>query len=232
VEGWADEFVRPAAAGVKRYRAPAPRRADRRSSLPHIGQHFSRFYTDEDRANGEPRRALETATRQGRYEKEGWRVRKDGTRFWANVVIDPIRAPDGTLLGFAKVTRDITERREAQEQLERTRETLFRVQKMEAIGRLTGGVAHNFNNLLTAVIGSLELLHKRVGDDARASTLIDNASASRRDPDTAHARLRPRPGVAARTGRSSHAGARHGRAPAAHPGIRNISSVAFSLRPV
>ncbi|WP_395714669.1 PAS domain S-box protein [Reyranella sp.] len=140
-----------------------------------IGQHFSRFYTDEDRANDEPRKALDTAARQGRYEKEGWRIRKDGTRFWANVVIDPIRAPDGTLLGFAKVTRDITERREAQEQLERTRETLFRAQKMEAIGRLTGGVAHDFNNLLTAVIGSLELLHKRVGGDARASSLIDNA---------------------------------------------------------
>lgn len=140
-----------------------------------VGQHFSRFYTDEDRASGEPGRALETAARHGRYEKEGWRVRKDGTRFWANVVVDPIRAPDGTLLGFAKVTRDITERREAHEQLERTRETLFRAQKMEAIGRLTGGVAHDFNNLLTAVIGSLELLHKRVGDDARASTLIDNA---------------------------------------------------------
>lgn len=140
-----------------------------------IGQHFSRFYTDEDRANDEPRKALEAAARQGRFEKEGWRVRKDGTRFWANVVIDPIRAPDGTLLGFAKVTRDITERRAAQEQLERTRETLFRVQKMEAIGRLTGGVAHDFNNLLTAVIGSLELLRKRVGGDVRASTLIDNA---------------------------------------------------------
>lgn len=140
-----------------------------------IGQHFSRFYTDEDRATDEPRRALETASRQGRYEKEGWRVRKDGTRFWANVVIDPIRAPDGILLGFAKVTRDITERRAAQDQLERTRETLFRAQKMEAIGRLTGGVAHDFNNLLTAVIGSLELVRKRVGDDARAATLIDNA---------------------------------------------------------
>jgi PAS domain S-box-containing protein len=140
-----------------------------------IGQHFSRFYTAEDRANDEPRKALETAVRQGRYEKEGWRVRKDGTRFWANVVIDPILAPDGTLLGFAKVTRDITERRDSQEQLERTRETLFRVQKMEAIGRLTGGVAHDFNNLLTAIIGSLELLRKRGGGDARASTLIDNA---------------------------------------------------------
>ncbi|MGD9879210.1 MAG: ATP-binding protein [Reyranella sp.] len=140
-----------------------------------IGHHFSRFYTDEDRANDEPRRALETAIRQGRHEKEGWRVRKDGTRFWASIVIDPIWAPDGALLGFAKVTRDISERREAHEQLERTRETLFRAQKMEAIGRLTGGVAHDFNNLLAAMIGSLELLHKRVGHDARASTLIDNA---------------------------------------------------------
>ncbi|RYE55571.1 MAG: PAS domain S-box protein, partial [Rhizobiaceae bacterium] len=75
-----------------------------------IGQHFSRFYTDEDRANEEPRRALETAEREGRFAKEGWRQRKDGTRFWASVVIDPIRGDDGVLIGFAKITRDLTER--------------------------------------------------------------------------------------------------------------------------
>jgi len=120
-----------------------------------IGQHFSRFYTEEDRAAGEPARALATAEREGRYEKEGFRIRKDGTRFWAHVVIDPIRDPDGRLRGFAKITRDITERRDAQQKLEKAREALFQSQKMDAIGKLTGGIAHDFNNLLTAVLGSL-----------------------------------------------------------------------------
>jgi PAS domain S-box-containing protein len=82
-----------------------------------IGQHFSRFYTPKDRAEGMPQRALATAAREGKFEAEGWRVRKDGKLFWASIVIDPIRDEDGTLVGFAKVTRDITERREAQEAL-------------------------------------------------------------------------------------------------------------------
>ena len=82
-----------------------------------IGQNFSRFYTEVDRANGKPLRALRIAREQGRYEEEGWRVRKDGTFFWASVVIDPIHE-DGKLIGFAKITRDITERREAQLKLE------------------------------------------------------------------------------------------------------------------
>ena len=123
-----------------------------------IGNHFSIFYTDEDRKAGEPQKALETAERDGRSEKEGWRVRKDGSRFWAHVIIDAIRDDDGKLIGYAKITRDITERREAQRQLEVAREALMQSQKMEAIGQLTGGVAHDFNNLLMAVLGSLELM--------------------------------------------------------------------------
>ena len=116
-----------------------------------IGRHFSVFYTDEDRRNSEPARSLAVATAEGKYEREGWRVRKDGTRFWANVVIVAIRDEQGQLVGFAKVTRDITERREAQETLEQTRAALAQSQKIEAIGRLTGGIAHDFNNLLTVV---------------------------------------------------------------------------------
>jgi PAS domain S-box-containing protein len=140
-----------------------------------VGEHFSRFYTDEDRAAGLPAEALATARREGRFEKEGWRVRKDGSRFWANVVVDPIRGPDGAILGFAKITRDITERRAAELQLEQTREALFQSQKMDAIGQLTGGIAHDFNNLLTIVMGSLELVRKRVGSDERLDRLIGNA---------------------------------------------------------
>ncbi len=140
-----------------------------------VGQHFSRFYTEEDRAAGAPAQALDIARREGRFEKEGLRVRKDGTRFWANVVVDPIRSADGTLLGFAKITRDITERRAAEQQLEQTRNALFQAQKMDAVGQLTGGIAHDFNNLLTVVLGSLELIQKRVGSDPRVSGLIANA---------------------------------------------------------
>jgi PAS domain S-box-containing protein len=140
-----------------------------------IGQHFSRFYTEEDRASGLPARALETARKEGKFEHEGWRVRKDGTRFWAYVIIDPIRSPQGEIVGFAKVTRDLTERREAQLRLDQTREALIQSQKMDAIGQLTGGIAHDFNNLLMAVLGSLELMRKRLPDDPKLHTLLENA---------------------------------------------------------
>ncbi|MGH1587683.1 MHYT domain-containing protein [Methylobacterium phyllosphaerae] len=140
-----------------------------------VGSHFSRFYTPEELQVGVPATALETAARQGRFEAEGWRLRKDGSRFWANVVIDAIRDEQGQLVGFAKVTRDITERKQAQEALEQAREALVQAQKMEAVGHLTGGVAHDFNNLLMAILGSLELLKKRLPDDPKLTRLLDNA---------------------------------------------------------
>lgn len=132
-----------------------------------IGQHFSVFYTEEDRAHGLPARSLASAIRHGQFESEGWRVRKDGSRFWANVVLDPIHGPDGTLLGFAKITRDITEQRKTQMALEETRAELAHAQRMESIGQLTGGIAHDFNNLLTGMIGSLELLKQLMPEEAR-----------------------------------------------------------------
>lgn len=143
-----------------------------------LGQHFSRFYTEPDRANGKPQRALQIAREQGRYEEDGWRVRKDGTFFWASVVIDPIYE-DGKLMGFAKITRDMTERREAQLKLEQMQKQLAEAQKLDALGQLTGGVAHDFNNLLMIVSGSLHILRKGAGNDARiqrALTAIDTAT--------------------------------------------------------
>jgi PAS domain S-box-containing protein len=143
-----------------------------------IGSHFSRFYTEEDREAGLPRRALQQACEQGRFEAEGWRVRKNGSRFWAHVVIDPIRNDLGELVGYAKITRDITERRTAQASLEQAREALFQSQKLEAIGMLTGGVAHDFNNLLNVVTNGLSLLRDRAREagDLRIIDAMEQAA--------------------------------------------------------
>ena len=145
-----------------------------------LGKHLSTFYTLEDRAAGEPQRALGVAASTGRFEAEGWRVRKDGTSFWAHVIIDRITDDNGRHVGFAKVTRDITARRDADAALADAREALFQSQKLEAIGQLTGGVAHDFNNLLMAVIGSLELMEPRLTHDAQALNLLGNALAGAR----------------------------------------------------
>src|SRR4051794_4417555 len=90
-----------------------------------IGCHFSQFFIPEDVAAGKPERALERALTEGRAEEEFWRVRKDGSRFWANCVITPLRDPEtGELRGFAKVTRDLTERKASEERLRQSEEQL------------------------------------------------------------------------------------------------------------
>jgi PAS domain S-box-containing protein len=126
-----------------------------------LGKHFSCFYTPEDQAAGKPMHALETAAAVGSHQEESWRVRKDGSVFIADVVINPILDQAGTLVGFAKITRDITQRRQVEADLEQTRAALAQSQKMEAVGQLTGGIAHDFNNMLTAILGSVELLEAR-----------------------------------------------------------------------
>jgi PAS domain S-box-containing protein len=126
-----------------------------------VGQHFSRFYTEEDRVRGEPQRALQQALRTGKFEIEAQRVRKDGSLFWANVIIDPIYDENGEHVGFAKVTRDITDRKKAEAKLAESQAALLQSQKLQAIGELTGGIAHDFNNLMTVISGSVELLQRR-----------------------------------------------------------------------
>lgn len=134
-----------------------------------VGHRFHDFYTPEDQASGVPAQALAIAQTTGKFEGEGWRVRKDGSRFWASVLIDAIRSDDGQLIGFAKITRDMTERRLMQEQLHQS-------QKMEAVGQLTGGVAHDFNNLLTVILGNLDALsHQLPTEQVRWRRSVDQA---------------------------------------------------------
>jgi PAS domain S-box-containing protein len=126
-----------------------------------VGRHFSCFYTVDDQAAGRPALALEIAAHIGTYREEGWRVRRDGTLFMADVLINPIRDDANKLVGFVKITRDITQRKQAEKELEQARGALAHSQKMEAVGQLTGGIAHDFNNMLAAILGSLELLEIR-----------------------------------------------------------------------
>jgi PAS domain S-box-containing protein len=127
-----------------------------------VGRHFRVFLPEEERNKDIADQALLAAAREGQFEGELWLVRKDGSRFFASVVMDAIRSEAGELVGFAKLVRDITEQREAQVALEQTREQLAQAQKMEAIGQLTGGIAHDFNNLLMIVSGYAQILQGRL----------------------------------------------------------------------
>jgi PAS domain S-box-containing protein len=145
-----------------------------------VGQHFSRFYTPLDQAAGKPARALKIARETGHYDEEGWRVRKDGSFFWASVVIDPIYNDAGELIGFAKITRDISERKEAQEKLAVIQRQLAESQKFDALGQLTGGVAHDFNNLLMIISGSIHTIRKDVTGEKALKALQSIEGASQR----------------------------------------------------
>ena len=137
-----------------------------------IGRRFSVFYTEEDRVADVPARMLAAAASEGRFEAEGWRVRKDGARFWATAVVDPIRDDNGEIVAFATVTRDITERMETQRLLRETQEQLAFSQRMEAVGQLGGGIAHDFNNLLMIIMGNLERVkHEAQGLGESAANL-------------------------------------------------------------
>jgi PAS domain S-box-containing protein len=145
-----------------------------------IGEHFSRFYTEEEQQRGEPARALQLAAYEGKCAVEGWRVRRDKSLFWASAVIEAVRDEVGTLAGFVNITRDMTERREAQASLERAQEQLAQSQKMEALGQLTGSIAHDFNNLLMIVSGHAQLLRRRLSDPKHLQAIDAVHSAANR----------------------------------------------------
>lgn len=145
-----------------------------------IGQPFERFFVEEDRAAGVPGRLLDSARATGRYESEGVRLRKDGSRFRAHAIVNALHDKAGRLVGFAKITRDITARVEAEKTLHHIQDQLAQSQKMEALGQLTGGMAHDFNNALAIIISALQLAERAVdrGETGRAHQLIGNAVES------------------------------------------------------
>ncbi len=140
-----------------------------------LGRHVSLFYTQEDMARDKPDQALQTAAKEGCFVEEGWRVRKDGSVFLASVVLTAIHDGGGALVGYVKVTHDATAARKAQRDSERAQEALFQSQKMDAMGQLTGGVAHDFNNILMAILGGLEVVHRRLAEDPKITPLLTNA---------------------------------------------------------
>ena len=202
-----------------------------------VGTHYAVLHTEEDRDAGVPDAVLLEARREGKSAGEGWRVRKDGSRFWAETTIRAVRNERGETIGFAKIVRDVTERRLAQEALERTRDALAISQKMETIGQLTGGVAHDFNNILAVILGSLELAKKRLPhgrcQDPAAARQRDAECAARCLADPAHACLRAQAGPQARGRGCPGAGARNGRAPevrSGHPGRDPFSARTLKVK--
>ena len=145
-----------------------------------VGQPFERFFVEEDRAAGVPGRLLALARTTGRYEAEGVRLRKDGSRFRAHAILNALRDSSGRLVGFAKITRDITARVEAEKNLRQVQDQLAQSQKMESLGQLTGGMAHDFNNALAIIISALQLADRAIdrGEVDRVHQLIADALQS------------------------------------------------------
>jgi PAS domain S-box-containing protein len=157
-----------------------------------VGQHFSVFYPPDVSSSGHPDRELERAAAQGRYEEEAWRVRKDGSRFWANVIIMAVRDADGRVLGFAKVTRDMTEQRASEDRLAKANEELVRADAMRT--ELLATTAHELANPIMVIGGYAQTLRRQWDDleeDARTHALdsilrqVDNLTRLASDLGTA-----------------------------------------------
>ena len=154
-----------------------------------IGELFGKFYIPEDQEKGLPALALREAATESRYEEEGWRIRKDGSRFWANLVVTALMDDNGALVGFSAIIRDLTERKRAEEKLtrlnaqleerfaekaaelgqtigerEKLQAQLLQAQKMEGLGTLAGGIAHDMNNILNVISGYASLILQNPGN--------------------------------------------------------------------
>jgi PAS domain S-box-containing protein len=152
-----------------------------------VGQHFSRFYLPEDVQKGKTEMELRVAAQEGRFEDEGWRIRKDGTRFWANVVITALRDKEGKLRGFGKVTRDLSERRLAEERIKKQAHEIFEMAVVPVVQVWEGIV-------LVPLIGTLdsqrteqlmERLLKRVAETGSSVALLDITGVPTIDTQTA-----------------------------------------------
>ena len=159
-----------------------------------IGELFGKFYIPEDQEKGLPALALREAATESRYEEEGWRIRKDGSRFWANLVVTALMDDNGALVGFSAIIRDLTERKRAEEELtrlnaeleerfaekaaelgqtigerEKLQAQLLQAQKMEGIGTLAGGIAHDMNNILNVISGYASLILQNPGNTEKVA---------------------------------------------------------------
>ena len=159
-----------------------------------IGELFGKFYIPEDQEKGLPALALREAATESRYEEEGWRIRKDGTWFWANLVVTALMDDNGALVGFSAIIRDLTERKRAEEELtrlnaeleerfaekaaelgqtigerEKLQAQLLQAQKMEGIGTLAGGIAHDMNNILNVISGYASLILQNPGNTEKVA---------------------------------------------------------------
>ena len=150
-----------------------------------LGRPFAVLHALEDIESGKPGRLLKVALEEGRVEDEGWRLRKDGTRFWCNVVMTAVRDPEGNLVGFAKITRDMSERRRADEERGRLNAQMLQGQKLQAIGQLSAGIAHEINNPVGYILSNLNTLGEYCQDLRRllrAASQAADADAEGRSP--------------------------------------------------
>jgi PAS domain S-box-containing protein len=126
-----------------------------------VGRHFSKFFPPEDVVRGKPRLELAIAATEGRFEEEGWRVKKDGSRTWVSVILTALVGEDGVLRGFGKIVRDRTERKAIEERLRLAQLQVIQADKMETVGRLAAGVAHEGKNQLATILGGIDFLADR-----------------------------------------------------------------------
>ena len=159
-----------------------------------MGQHFSLFYSQEDLERGKPQMQLLKAANEGRSEDEGWRVRKDRSRFWANTIVTPLRDREGKLIGFSKITRDLSERKQAENAAQEARSELARMARVTAAGELTASIAHEVNQPLAAIVNNANACNRMLAkqspdiEELREAVIDIAQSATRASEIVSHIR--------------------------------------------